>query len=196
MATLYLAQDDAANDFLAKDPMALLVGMLLDQQIPMEKAFTGPHVLAERLSVDRLDPTTLADYDPEAFVTLFATPPAIHRFPKSMAERTQKLARAVVDDFGGDPASVWTGAKDGADEVARIASLPGYGKQKAQILAALLGKQFGVEPRGWRAAAGDYGKAGSSRSIADVTDAASLAKVREHKKAMKAAAKAKAEESA
>jgi uncharacterized HhH-GPD family protein len=195
MATLYLAQDDAANDFLAKDPMALLVGMLLDQQIPMEKAFTGPHVLAERLSVDRLDPAALADHDPEEFVTLFATPPAIHRFPKAMAERTQKLARAIADDFGGDPASVWTEAKDGADLVARIGSLPGYGKQKAQILTALLGKQFGVEPRGWRAAAGDYGKAGSSRSIADVTDAASLAKVREHKKAMKAAAKAKAEQS-
>jgi uncharacterized HhH-GPD family protein len=195
MATLYLAQDDAANDFLVKDPMALLVGMLLDQQIPMEKAFTGPHVLAERLGVDRLDPASIADHDPEAFVALFATPPAIHRFPKAMAERTQKLAHAVVDDFGGDAASVWTGAKDGADLVARVGGLPGYGKQKAQILTALLGKQFGVEPRGWRAAAGDYGKAGSSRSIADVTDAASLAEVREHKKAMKAAAKAKAEES-
>ena len=106
-----------------------------------------------------------------------------------MAERAQKLCRAVVEDFDGDAASVWTGAKDGADLIARLSSLPGYGKQKAQIFAALLGKQFGVQPRGWRAATGDYGRAGSFRSIADIVDQDSLLKVREHKKLMKAAAK-------
>jgi uncharacterized HhH-GPD family protein len=190
MATLHLASDEAANEFLASDPLGLLLGMLLDQQIPMEKAFTGPHVLAERLGVDHLDAAQLAAMEPEAFAAIFAEPPAIHRFPKAMAERTQKLAHAIATDYAGDAASVWTAAKNGADLVKRIGALPGYGRQKAQILTALLGKQFGVQPAGWRAAAGDYGKAGSFRSIADVVDDASLTKVREHKKAVKAAAKA------
>lgn len=190
MATLHLASDEAANEFLAADPLGLLIGMLLDQQVPMEKAFTGPHVLAERLGVDHLDAGQLAAMEPEAFAAVFAEPPAIHRFPKAMAERTQKLAHAVATDYAGDAAAVWTAAKDGTDLVNRIGALPGYGKQKAQILTALLGKQFGVRPTGWRTAAGDYGKAGSFRSIADVVDDASLTKVREHKKAMKAAAKA------
>jgi uncharacterized HhH-GPD family protein len=163
--------------------------MLLDQQVPMEKAFTGPYVLAERLGVERLDAGAIAEADPEAFVAVFAEVPAIHRFPKAMAERAQKLAQAVVEDYGNDAATVWTGAKNGADLLKRVQALPGYGKQKAQILVALLGKQFGVQPTGWRAAAGDYGKAGSSMSVADVVDAASLLKVRAHKKEMKAAAK-------
>jgi len=166
--------------------------MCRDQQIPLEKAFAGPLILAERLGVDKLDPAALADYDPDGFTALFATPPAIHRFPKAMAERTQKLARTIVEDFDGDPASVWTGAADGADLVARVATLPGFGAQKAKIFTALLGKQFGVQPRGWRAAAGDFGKQGSRLSVADIVDADSLVKVREHKKQMKAAAKAKA----
>lgn len=156
----------------------------------MEKAFTGPYVLAERMKTERLDAEAIAGADPESFVALFSEVPAIHRFPKAMAERTQKLAQAVVDDYAGDAATVWTGAKNGADLLKRVQALPGYGKQKAQILVALLGKQFGVQPRGWRAAAGDYGKAGSSMSVADVVDDASLLKVRAHKKEMKAAAKA------
>lgn len=189
MTKLHLAQGDPANDFLAEDSFGLLLGMLLDQQVPMEKAFTGPYVLAERLGVERLDAEAIAETDPEAFVAVFAEVPAIHRFPKAMAERAQKLARAVADDYGNDAATVWTGAKNGADLLKRVQALPGYGKQKAQILVALLGKQFGVQPAGWRAAAGDYGKAGSSMSVADVVDAASLLKVRAHKKEMKAAAK-------
>jgi uncharacterized HhH-GPD family protein len=189
MPTLHLARDRAADDLLAEDPLALLVGMLLDQQIPLEKAFSGPYVLAQRLGTDRLDVDTLADYDAEKFTKIFATPPAIHRFPKAMAERTQKLAQTIRDDFAGDAATVWTGARDGADLIKRISSLPGFGPQKAQIFTALLGKQFAVRPRGWRAAAGDFGKAGSYRSVADIVDEASLTKVREHKKLMKAAAK-------
>ena len=189
MATLHLAREKSADELLAEDPMSLLTGMLLDQQVPIEKAFVGPYVLAERLGVAKLDPTLIADYDPDAFVAIFSTPPAIHRFPKAMAERTQKLARVILDEFDGDPASVWTGAKDGADLVTRISKLPGFGAQKAQILAALLGKQFDVQPRGWRAAAGDYGKAGTYKSVADIVDDKSLAKVRETKKQAKAAAK-------
>jgi uncharacterized HhH-GPD family protein len=189
MATLHLAREKSADELLAEDPMALLTGMLLDQQVPIEKAFVGPYVLAERLGVAKLDPALIADYDPDAFVAIFSTPPAIHRFPKAMAERTQKLARVILDEFGGDPASVWTGAKDGADLVKRISKLPGYGAQKAQIFTALLGKQFNVQPRGWRAAAGDYGKAGTYKSVADIVDEESLAKVRAFKKQVKAAAK-------
>src|SRR5258708_5661157 len=133
MATLHLAQESAANELLADDPLALLVGMLLDQQIPLEKAFTGPYVLAQRLGTDSLDAEAIASSDPEVLIELFSQTPAIHRFPKAMAERTQKLCRTVVDDFGGDAASVWTEAKDGKDLVARISKLPGFGKQKAQI---------------------------------------------------------------
>ena len=195
MTKLHLAQGEAANDFLAGDPLGLLVGMLLDQQVPMEKAFTGPYVLAERLGVEQLDAEALAGADPDEFVAVFSEVPAIHRFPKAMAERTQKLAQAVVEDYDGDAATVWTGAENGADLLKRVQALPGYGKQKAQILVALLGKQFDVQPRGWRAAAGDYGKAGSTMSVADVVDDASLQRVRAHKKEMKAAAKA-AKESA
>src|SRR4051794_38334456 len=190
MVTLHLAQDPDADAFLAQDPLGVLLGMLLDQQVPMEKAFSGPYVLATRLGVKRLDAEQIAGYDPEKFVALFSEPPAIHRFPKAMAERTQKLARAVVDEYGGDASAVWTGAKDGADLLKRVSALPGYGKQKAKILVALLGKQFGVTPKGWREAAGDYGAKGSTRSVADVVDEASLAKVRAFKKEMKAAAKA------
>jgi len=193
MVTLHLAQDPDADAFLAQDPLGVLTAMLLDQQIPMEKAFSGPYVLATRLGVDKLDAEQIAGYDPEKFVAVFSEVPAIHRFPKAMAERTQKLARAVAEEYDGDASAVWTGAKDGADLLKRVAALPGYGKQKAQILVALLGKQFGVTPNGWREAAGDYGVQGSTRSVADVTDTASLAKVRAFKKEMKAAAKAKAE---
>jgi uncharacterized HhH-GPD family protein len=190
MPSLYLAQQPAADKLLTTDPLALLIGMLLDQQIPLEKAFAGPYVLAERLGVDRLDAATIADYEAEAFARLFATPPAVHRFPAAMAERTQKLCQQLRDEYGGDAAAVWTGAKSGADLVKRVGSLPGFGKQKAQIFVALLGKQLGVRPAGWREAAGTYGEEGVHRSVADITDDASLDKVRSYKKQMKAAAKA------
>lgn len=190
MAKLYLATEEPADALLSTDPLALLIGMLLDQQVPMERAFVAPYRLAERLGAVRLDAATLAEYDPDALSEIFATPPALHRFPGAMAARTQKLCRQILDDYNGDAAAVWTGAEDGSDLVKRIGKLPGFGKQKAQIFAALLGKQLGVRPAGWRAAAGSYAEGGVFRSVADITDDDSLAKVREHKKQAKAAAKA------
>jgi uncharacterized HhH-GPD family protein len=190
MANLHLAYTPEADALLDADPLALLVGMLLDQQIPLEKAFTGPHVLATRLGVERLDAAVIAGYDPEAMATLFATPPAIHRFPGSMAGRVQTLCAVVRDEYGGDASAVWRGADSGAQLVERLKSLPGFGQQKAQIFTALLGKQLGIRPSGWREAAGAYGEDGSYRSVADIVDGASLLKVREFKKQMKAAAKA------
>ncbi|HEX8094937.1 HhH-GPD-type base excision DNA repair protein [Jatrophihabitans sp.] len=188
--TLHLATTPAANKFLADDPLALLVGMLLDQQIPMEKAFTSPQVLAERMAVSRLDAGQIADYDPAAFEELFRQVPALHRFPAAMAKRVQELCRALVEKYDGDTASVWTSAADGRELVKRIAGLPGFGEQKARIFTALLGKQFGVRPAGWEKAAAAYGESGSFRSVADVVDGESLKKVREFKKEQKAAAKA------
>lgn len=190
MAKLYLATEEPADALLSTDPLALLIGMLLDQQVPMERAFVAPYRLAERLGTDRLDAAALAEYDPDALSEIFATPPALHRFPGAMAARTQKLCQQILDDHGGDAAAVWTGAEDGRDLVKRIGKLPGFGKQKAEIFAALLGKQLGVRPAGWREAAGSFAEDGVFRSVADITDDDSLAKVREHKKQMKAAAKA------
>ena len=188
--SLHLATTPAANALLADDPLALLVGMLLDQQIPMEKAFTSPQVLAERLGVPRLDAALIADYDATEFEELFRRVPALHRFPAAMAKRVQELCRALVEQYDGDTASVWTTAADGRELVKRIAGLPGFGEQKARIFTALLGKQFGVRPSGWEKAAAAYGESGSFRSVADVVDGESLAKVRDFKKQAKAAAKA------
>jgi len=188
--TLWLAQNPEADELLATDPLALLTGMLLDQQFPLEKAFFGPYLLAQRLGVTRLDARAIADHDPDDLIAIFTKPPAIHRFPAAMAERTQKLCRIIADDFDGDASALWTSATSGVELTKRIGTLPGFGKQKAQIFTALLGKQFGVQPDGWRAAAGDYGVDGSRKSVADITDAASLAEVRSYKKQMKAAAKA------
>lgn len=185
---MFLATTDAANALLAGDPLALLIGMLLDQQIPMEKAFTSPEVLRERLGGE-LDVHAIAAHDAEAFEQIFRTPPALHRFPAAMAKRVQELARVLVDRFDADPASVWTQATSGADLVTRVGTLPGFGEQKARIFVALLGKQFGVRPRGWREAAGAYGEDGSTRSVADVVDAASLRAVRAYKQEQKAAAR-------
>jgi uncharacterized HhH-GPD family protein len=188
---LYLAAQADADELLAKDPLALLIGMLLDQQIPLEKAFAGPYVLKERLG-GQLDAAQIAGYEPEAFAALCSVPPAIHRFPKAMAARVQTLCKIVIDDYAGDAGAVWETAKDGQDLLKRLAALPGFGKQKAQIFLALLGKQRGVAVKGWRAAAGEFGKAGSYKSIADIVDPDSRGRVREYKQAMKAAAKAKA----
>jgi uncharacterized HhH-GPD family protein len=186
---LHLASTPDANALLERDPLALLLGMLLDQQIPMEKAFTSPHVLAERMGVERLDAAQIAGYDPEALLEIFRTPPALHRFPGSMAERTQAVCQALVERFDGRAENVWADAATGDEVVRRMSSLPGFGAQKAKIFTALLGKRYGVQPQGWQEAAGDYGTDGY-RSIADVTDDASRIKVREFKKAAKAAAKA------
>lgn len=185
---LHLATTDEGNALLERDPLALLLGMQLDQQIPMEKAFTSPSVLAERIGTDHLDAATIAALPPESLLEHFRTPPALHRFPGSMATRTQQLCQALVDEWGGDASNVWAGVETGADLVKRIGSLPGFGEQKAKIFAALLAKQFGVTPPGWQEATGDYGQPGH-RSIADVVDDESRVKVREYKKAQKAALK-------
>ncbi|HEY2041515.1 MAG TPA: HhH-GPD-type base excision DNA repair protein [Jatrophihabitans sp.] len=188
--TLHLATTPEANTLLADDPLALLIGMLLDQQIPMEKAFTSPQVLAERMGVPRLDATQIASFDPDAFELLFREVPALHRFPAAMAKRVQAMCQGLVDRYDGDAATVWNTAGSGAELVSRIAGLPGFGAQKAKIFTALLGKQFGVRPDGWQQAAGAYGEDGSHRSVADVVDGSSLQKVRAFKKEQKAAAKA------
>jgi len=188
--SLRLAQDPQADALLQDDPFALLTGMLLDQQIPMERAFAGPAVIARRLGVSRLDPAVVAGLGEQEFAAALSEQPAVHRFPGSMAARVQSLARTIVDSYDGDAAAVWTTAETGTELVARLAALPGFGQQKAQIFTALLGKQLGVQPDGWREAAGAYGQDGSRRSVADVTGPESLNEVRAFKKALKAAAKA------
>lgn len=176
---------------LSQSPLALLVGMVLDQQIPLEWAFKGPLALSQRLGRD-LDAADLAARDPEQLAAAFAQQPALHRFPGAMAGRVQQLCRVLVESYGGDAEAVWRGASDGAELFARVQALPGFGTQKAKIFVALLGKQLGVRPRGWRESAGEFGVDGSHRSVADITDGATLAQVREYKKATKAEAKANA----
>lgn len=184
---LHLTNDETADRLLSDNPFALLVGMLLDQQIAMELAFVGPQRLAERLD-GRLDAETLAAHDPEALEALFRQKPALHRYPGSMAKRVQGLAAHLVEHHDGRAEAVWEEAADGRQLLARLESLPGFGRQKARILLALLGKQCGVRPDGWRGAAGEYGEPGH-RSIADVTSPESLEQVRECKRARKAAAR-------
>jgi uncharacterized HhH-GPD family protein len=188
VAKLQLVQEPGADALLEANPFALLVGMLLDQQIPMEVAFGGPKKIADRIG--GFDAATIADHDPDEFAALCSQTPAIHRFPGSMAKRVQALAQVIVDEYGGDATALWSDGASGADVLRRLKALPGFGEQKAKIFLALLGKQYGVTPTGWRAAAGDYGKAGTHMSVADVKDAGSLQKVRSYKKEMKAAAKA------
>jgi len=187
--SLRLAQDERADALLSRDPFALLVGMLLDQQIPMEWAFTGPWTIADRLGTSSLDPRVVAEHDPDAFVAVMSGPPAVHRYPTSMGARVQKLAAFVVEHYDGDASRLWADAGSGAELKRRLAQLPGFGDQKARIFLALLGKQLGVRPEGWREAAGAYGDDGSRRSVADVVDGESLAEVRAYKKQQKAAAK-------
>jgi uncharacterized HhH-GPD family protein len=185
---LHIAQDDAADALLATDPFALLVGMLLDQQFPMERAFAGPYVLARRMGMERLDPAAVASAEPEAIAALMARPPAVHRYHTSMSARVQALARHVLDVYAGDAGTLWRDVADGAELFRRVRSLPGFGDQKSKIFVALLGKQFGVRPAGWEEAAGDYAAPGR-RSVADVVDAVTLQEVRDYKKAMKARAR-------
>jgi uncharacterized HhH-GPD family protein len=186
--SLSLPIEPEATRLLHDNPLALLLGMLLDQQQPMEKAFSSPYVLKQRLGHD-LDAREIAAFDPGALEAIFATPPALHRFPRAFAKRAQELCQILVDRYDGDASKLWTEAADGRDAVARIGQLPGFGKQKSQIFVALLAKQFGIQPDGWHEATGVYGEEGSLRSVADITDEGALAKVREYKKAMKAAAK-------
>ncbi|WP_261564413.1 HhH-GPD-type base excision DNA repair protein [Frankia gtarii] len=186
---LHLSQIDAADELLTNDPLALLIGMVLDQQIPLERAFAAPLELTRRLGRG-LDAADLAAMDPEELAAVFSVQPALHRFPAAMAQRTQKLSRIVIDSYGGDAAGVWTTATDGRQLFKQVAALPGFGEQKARIFVALLGKQLGVTPPGWREACAPFGEDGSYRSVADITSPESRSKVRDYKKAMKAAAKA------
>jgi uncharacterized HhH-GPD family protein len=188
--TLRITQDDAADDLLGRDPLALLLGMLFDQQFPMERAFAGPRLLADRMGVDRLSAADLADADPEKVSAWFQGPPAVHRYPGSMAGRAQAVCRLLVERYDGRAEALWADVPDGATLLRRVGQLPGFGAQKARIFVALLGKQYGVTPPGWREAAGDYGQEGSRRSVADITGPESLAEVRAAKQEAKRAAKA------
>ena len=185
--TISMPVEPDANDLLSRDPLALLIAMLLDQQVPLERAFSAPYDLARRLGHEPTAPE-LAEYDPEALAAVFAERPALHRYPKSMAARVQALCQLIVARYDGDARRVWNDAADGTDLRKRVAELPGFGAQKAQIFVALLGKQLGVQP-GWREAAGAFGAAGTYCSVADICDEDSLARVRAYKQQLKAAAK-------
>ncbi|MFE1646769.1 HhH-GPD-type base excision DNA repair protein [Microbacterium sp. P01] len=187
--SLHITGDEAADELLTEDPLALLIGMLLDQQVAMETAFAGPLKIRER--VGAIDAATLAGYDPDALSTVFSETPAVHRYPSSMAGRVQALSAAIEKDWGSDAAALWTSGDPTGPEVRkRLTALPGFGEQKAKIFLALLGKQCGFTGEGWREASAPYGEEGSFRSVADIVSPDSLRKVREHKQAMKAAAKA------
>jgi uncharacterized HhH-GPD family protein len=177
-----------AVQLLNDSPLALLLGMLLDQQIPLEKAFSSPYVLRQRLGHD-LDAREIAEYDPEAFEAIVAKPPALHRFPRANAKRMQELCQVLVNRYEAEAANVWAGVDDGAELVRRVQELPGFGQQKSRIFVALLGKQLGVRPDGWREASGPFGAEGSYLSVADIGDEDSLGKVRSYKQQLKAAAK-------
>lgn len=185
--TIRIAQDEHADEVLSTDDFGLIVGMLLDQQFPMERAFAGPAKILDRFGT--LDPAAIAAAEPEAFADLCATPPAIHRYGRSMAGRIQQLAQVIVSDYDGRTANIWETADSAKDLLARLKKLPGFGDQKARIFAALLGKQVGVTPQGWRQVIGPYAEEGATRSVADVVDPESLQLVREFKQAAKAAAK-------
>ncbi len=188
--TLRITQDASADELLSRDPLALLLGMMLDQQFPMERAFAGPRLLADRMGVDTLSAADLADADPEQVTAWFQGPSAVHRYPGSMAARAQAVCRLLVERYDGRAEELWAGVPDGATLLRRVGQLPGFGAQKARIFVALLGKQYGVTPPGWREAAGDDGQEGSRRSVADVTGPESLAEVRAFKQEAKRAAKA------
>jgi uncharacterized HhH-GPD family protein len=186
---LYLSGNREADALLSKDPFALLVGMVLDQQVPLEWAFAAPAELKRRLG-GKLDAASIAAMDPEELVRIFSERPALHRYPGSMARRVHELSRLLVDSYGGKAQKVWSGSKDGAELLGRLKGLPGFGDQKARIFLALLGKQLETRPQGWESASNPYGEAGSFRSVADIVDAPSLDRVRAAKQAAKLAAKA------
>jgi uncharacterized HhH-GPD family protein len=188
VVALHLSQNLDADRFLSEDPLALLIGMVLDQQVPLERAFTSPFDLKARLG-GRLDAEEIAGMDPDKLAEVFSARPALHRFPAANAKRVQELCRIIVDEYGGRADSIWRDAPDGAELLRRVRDLPGFGEQKARIFVGLLGKQLGVQPPGWQDAAGQFGAAGTYFSVADIVDAESLTRVRAHKAQMKAAAK-------
>ena len=189
MPELHLSQDAEADKLLSESPLALLIGMVLDQQVPLEWAFAGPKELSRRVG-GRLDAKKLAAMDPDELASLFSRKPALHRYPGSMAKRVHELCRVVADEHGGKPERLWQGATSGKELFDRVRALPGFGEQKAKIFVALLGKQLGVQPPGWREVSAPYGEPGSFRSAADIVDEASLARVRSVKQELKAKAKA------
>jgi uncharacterized HhH-GPD family protein len=188
--SIWMPVEPEANELLTRSPLALLIAMLLDQQVSLERAFSAPLDLVRRLGHE---PTVaeLAEFDPDALALIFSERPALHRYPRAMAARVQDLARLIMEQYGGEAERVWMSATSGAELLKQVAALPGFGAQKAQIFVALLGKQLGVRPDGWQEAAGTFGAEGSRYSVADITDEESLGQVRSHKQAMKAAAKAK-----
>ncbi|MFC4496358.1 HhH-GPD-type base excision DNA repair protein [Streptomyces ovatisporus] len=190
--TLRLAQQPEADELLSRSPLAALTGMLLDQQVPMEWAFAGPYTIAKRMGADDLDAHAIAARDPEEFAALLSQKPAVHRYPGSMAKRIQQLCQYLVDHYDGDASAVWRRAVTGKEVLDRLNALPGFGKQKSQIFLALLGKQMGVAPEGWREAAGAYGEPGAYRSAADITGKESLERVRAFKQETKKQARKKA----
>ena len=190
-AALHITGDTEADTLLSNDPLALLIGMLLDQQVTMEKAFGSPAELARRLG-GSLDAASIAAMDSDALDAVFRERPALHRYPGSMAGRVHELCRAVAEDYGNEADAIWTGVQSGDELLGRLRALPGFGEQKAKIFAALLGKQLGVRPEGWREATKPYGEPGSFLSVADITEPAALEKVRATKRAIKAQAKARA----
>ena len=189
---LHLSGDAEADQLLSDDPLALLIGMVLDQQIPLERAFTSPRDLRQRLGGGPLDAATLAAMEPEKLAAVFSERPALHRFPASNAERVQQLCAIIARDYGGNAARIWQGAPTGAELLRRVRALPGFGDQKAKIFVALLGKQLGAQPPGWQEVSKPFGDPGTSYSVADITGPESLARVRAHKAQIKAAAKANA----
>jgi uncharacterized HhH-GPD family protein len=190
-APMWVTGDAEADRLLTEDDNALLIGMILDQQVPMEKAFSGPLVIAQRMG-GALDVAAIAASDEEDFVALCSRPPAIHRFPASMAKRVRQCCQVLMERYDGQAANVWRDAPTGAAVKAALASLPGFGADKAAIFTAVLGKRRGIAPPGWREAAGYYGEQGTYRSVADIVDADSLRRVRETKQQAKAAARAAA----
>ena len=188
--SLHIAQNEAADALISENPLALLIGLVLDQQIPLERAFTAPLDLQHRLG-GRLDVEEIAGMDPEKLAAVFAERPALHRFPAANAKRVQELCRILVEEYHGQAAEVWTGATSGADLLHRIQALPGFGEQKARIFVGFLGKQMAVRPDGWQEAAGKYGQPGTYLSIADIVDTESLGRVRAYKQQLKAAAKSR-----
>jgi uncharacterized HhH-GPD family protein len=188
LMTLSLPIDADANELLSRSPLALLIAMLLDQQVTLEKAFTSPRDLVRRVGHEP-SAQELADFDPQALAAVFSERPALHRYPRAMAARVQQMCQLLVDHYQGEAANVWAGASTGAELLARISRLPGFGPDKSRIFLALLGKQYGVRPAGWREAAGRFGEEGSHCSVADITDETSLAAVRAYKQTLKAAAK-------
>jgi uncharacterized HhH-GPD family protein len=188
---LQITGDQSADQLLSSSPLALLIGMVLDQQVPLERAFRSPFDLQERLG-GTLDAGAIAHMDPDALIEVFSIRPALHRFPKSMAARVQDVCQVIVDSYDGDAAGIWTSAPDGKTLLGNVKALPGFGDQKARIFVALLGKQLGVQPPGWEKVSAPYSDSGSFRSVADIRSPESLAKVRRFKQEAKAKAKASA----